>query len=96
MITIPFILLLLITLCYSDTIILQGDLSRALEPITLGGLMTPILIIYFIFILSKYKHYPIIKWLYEIIIIFFIVLFGTLLIGFFGDGVKKWFNNLSK
>lgn len=93
MIIIPFILLLIITLCYSDTVILQGDMSRALEPIPLGWLMTPILIVYGLYILSQYKAT---KWLYEIIVLFFIVLFGTLLIGFFGDGIKKWFGNWSK
>lgn len=91
MIIIPFILLLLITICYSEVIVLPG--TNTLEPITLLCLMTPILIVYGLYILSQYKAT---KWLYEIIVLFFIVLFGTLLIGFFGDGIKKWFNKLSK
>lgn len=88
-----YVLAILLGIFCPDYIIDKGSVGA--EPLTLGTICTLYLIVGGFWWLRKYKHHPIIGPVYQIVRLFFIVLFATLMANYIKKEVKEWWKSES-
>jgi len=87
---ITYTIAILLGIFCPDYIIAKGDIG--VQPLTLGMLCLLYAVVGGVWWLSKYKHHPVIGPIYDIVRMFFVVLFATLFANYIKKEVKEWWN----